>query len=124
MQLTIPQLKRQHSAEPLAKPTASPAARANSGSPISGTPALTTESSADMVPTKSASALPSDLGTEGSVGSPFKKQRASLPGFDDGVRKSLGAALLGAKEKTDSVGGVPAGASGASEEKMEEADEL
>lgn len=30
------------------------------------------------------------------MGSPYKKQRASLPGFDEGVRKSLGATLMGA----------------------------
>lgn len=60
-----------------------------------------------------------ELGTEGTVGSPYKKQRASLPGFDDSVRKSLGAALMGAKERGNSEGSVPA-----LETKMEEDEEL
>jgi hypothetical protein len=53
------------------------------------------------------------------VASPFKKQRASLPGFDDSVRKSLGAALMGTKERGNSEGNVPA-----LETKMEEDEEL
>ncbi|KAF2178818.1 hypothetical protein K469DRAFT_325011 [Zopfia rhizophila CBS 207.26] len=115
-------LKRQHSAEPLNQPAASPAARGTSGSPISGTPIPATEGGAADPTTKPASALPSDLSTEGTVGSPFKKQRASLPGFDDSVRKSLGAALLGVgKEKSNSVGSTP---SGGLEMKMEEDEEL
>jgi len=60
------------------------------------------------------------LGTEGTVGSPFKKHRASLPGFDDGVRKSLGATLANAaKERGNSEGSIPAGPS-IEEVKMEE----
>ena len=35
------------------------------------------------------------MAPEAIVGSPFKKQRASLPGFDDSMRKSLGLDLLG-----------------------------
>ncbi len=34
------------------------------------------------------------MAPEALVGSPFKKHRASLPGFDDGVRRSLGAAFV------------------------------
>lgn len=72
------------------------------------------------------SSVPADLSTEGTVGSPFKKQRASLPGFDDTVRKSLGAALLGAqKERGSSEGTVPSSLGApALETKMEEDDEL
>jgi hypothetical protein len=55
----------------------------------------------------------SDLGTDGTIGSPFKKQRASLPGFDEGTRKSLASALAGAKERGNSEGNV-ASALGAS----------
>jgi hypothetical protein len=40
-------------------------------------------------PSNAPSAVP-DLGAEGSVGSPFKKQRSSLPGFDSDVRRKLG----------------------------------
>lgn len=73
------------------------------------------------------SSVPEILSTEGTVGSPFKKQRASLPGFDEGVRKSLGAALLGAqKERNNSEGNVTSSSLGAPalETKMEEDDEL
>ncbi|KAJ4305192.1 hypothetical protein N0V90_000723 [Kalmusia sp. IMI 367209] len=64
-----------------------------------------------------------DLGTESSVGSPFKKQRASLPGFDEGVRRSLGATLANAqKERGNSEGNVPTPS--IVETKMEEDDEL
>lgn len=110
------QLKRQHSAEPLNQ-NASPAARDTSGSPVSGAPASAVAESSTAATKSSAP----DLGTEGTVGSPFKKQRASLPGFEDSVRKSLGAALLGVqKERGNSEGDVPASL----EAKMEEDDEL
>ncbi|KAF2267996.1 hypothetical protein CC78DRAFT_33689 [Lojkania enalia] len=113
-------LKRQHSAEPLSKPIASPAARGSSSSPVSGTPSATAEPAAESSTTVKPS-VPTDLSTEGTVGSPFKKQRASLPGFDDGVRKSLGAALLGAKERGNSDSSMPASGLGT---KMEEDYEL
>lgn len=59
---------------------------------------------------------------ESSVASPFKKHRASLPGFDENVRKSLGQALLGAqKERGNSEGTIPATMI---ESRMEEDDEL
>ncbi|KAH7139497.1 hypothetical protein B0J11DRAFT_610859 [Dendryphion nanum] len=97
-------LKRQHSAEPLNRVTASPAARGASGSPISGTPAPST----DTAPEPSTQAGPAPtLTIEGTVGSPFKKHRASLPGFDEGVRRSLGSALASAKERGNSEGTVP-----------------
>ncbi|KAF2660561.1 hypothetical protein K491DRAFT_589024 [Lophiostoma macrostomum CBS 122681] len=120
-------LKRQHSAEPLNRTTASPAARGNSGSPVSGTPAVIADAPSSE-PSNVKSSVPADLGTEGTIGSPFKKQRASLPGFDDGVRKSLGAALMGAqKERGNSDGNVPTSSSSATglETKMlEDEDEL
>ncbi|KAF2007094.1 hypothetical protein P154DRAFT_420919 [Amniculicola lignicola CBS 123094] len=123
-------LKRQHSAEPLNRPSASPAARGTSGSPISGTPAAL-DNTVVAEPAVLKTVVPADLSTEGSIGSPFKKQRASLPGFDDSVRKSLGAALMGAtKERGNSEGSLPVTATtgGASnslaETKMEEDDEL
>ncbi|KAF2712521.1 hypothetical protein K504DRAFT_373031 [Pleomassaria siparia CBS 279.74] len=113
-------LKRQHSAEPLNQ-TASPGDRGISGSPISGTPTspadTTTEASSSNALAPKVT-LP-DMGTESSVGSPFKKHRASLPGFDDSVRKSLGATLMGTKERGSSEGSVPA-----LETKMEEDEEL
>jgi hypothetical protein len=107
--LTILQLKRQHSAEPLNQ-TGSPVKQGSgSGSPISGAPLSNTNDTSsgifDAPSTKAAkSSLPSDLGAEGTIGSPFKKQRASLPGFEEGVRRSLGAELLGGKARGNSEG--------------------
>ena len=58
--------------------------------------------------------------TEGSVASPFKKHRASLPGFDENVRKSLGQSLT-QKERGNSEGTIPPTTM---ESKMEEDEEL
>lgn len=80
------------------------------------------------------SSVPAELSTEGTVGSPFKKHRASLPGLDLGAKKSLAGALLGAKERVGSEGHLPAslneavgGSAGAGvsglETKMEEDEE-
>jgi hypothetical protein len=106
-------LKRQHSAEPLAR--GPPAGESSSGSPVSGTPA----------PSNSAAEGSSSTGAtadaETSVASPFKKHRASLPGFDESVRKSLGQALLGQKERGNSEGTIP---TTTIESKMEEDEEL
>ena len=114
------QLKRQHSAEPLNR-TAEPTNRGASGSPISGTPVSSSEATTDASTTVKSS-IP-DLGTESGVGSPFKKQRASLPGFDEGVRRSLGATLANAqKEPGNSESNVPTPS--IVETKMEEDDEL
>jgi hypothetical protein len=109
-------LKRQHSAEPLNALSASP-----SHSPTSGTPVSSGLDIGGGEPAnKTASAVPADLSTVGSIGSPFKKHRASLPGFDDSVRKSLGAELLGGKQdKSNSAGNLPS-----TTFKMEEDEEL
>ena len=83
---------------------------------MSGTPAPDPMSPGEA----SSSKAPAELSTEGSIASPFKKQRASLPGFDDNVRKSLGQALLSAqKERGNSEGNIPT-----IETKMEEDEEL
>jgi hypothetical protein len=136
--LTTTQLKRQHSAEPMNQP-GSPVKRGSiSGSPISGAPLIdANDTGPGIFEAPSAkvakSSLPSDLGTEGTVGSPFKKQRASLPGFDESARRSLGAELLGAKSRGNSEGNLisnalgPQSASAApllSGSKMDEDDEL
>lgn len=115
--LTYSQLKRQHSAEPLGRASA-PSVSDASGSPLSGTsvPGITTTEASSSAPTKSTDPEPSS-----SIASPFKKQRASLPGFDDNVRKSLGQALMGAqKERGNSEGNIPS----TLETKMEEDEEL
>ncbi|KAL5436346.1 hypothetical protein PMIN07_001725 [Paraphaeosphaeria minitans] len=111
-------LKRQHSAEPLNQ-TGESANHGASGSPISGTPVPAGEIDSILAVKLSVP----DLASETSVGSPFKKQRASLPGFDEGVRKSLGATLAEAqKERGNSEGHLPTPS--IVETKMEEDDEL
>lgn len=114
----FPQLKRQHSAEPLGRP-AGPSHSDSTGSPLSGTPAPDASSTAEASSSGAAiaSAEPS---TQNSIASPFKKQRASLPGFDDNVRKSLGQALMDAHQgRANSDGNIPT-----IETKMEEDEEL
>ncbi|EOA82390.1 uncharacterized protein SETTUDRAFT_95379 [Exserohilum turcica Et28A] len=111
-------LKRQHSAEPVGRPVG-PSVSDASGSPLSGTPAPDACSTNDGP--SSAPANPStEPSSSSSVASPFKKQRASLPGFDETVRKSLGQALMGAsKERGNSESNIPT-----IETKMEEDEEL
>ncbi|OCK76664.1 hypothetical protein K432DRAFT_305887 [Lepidopterella palustris CBS 459.81] len=103
-------LKRQHSAEPLNAPSPQTRKSPASNSPVSGTPAPTSLSTAatsttidtsanGTEPATKPSAIPSDIAPEAIVGSPFKKQRASLPGFDEGVRKGLGLDFLGASKE-------------------------
>ncbi|KAH9871896.1 hypothetical protein J1614_006154 [Plenodomus biglobosus] len=113
-------LKRQHSAEPLGRPTASPSAD-DSASPLSGTPAPGASSQAEASSSATVEKPSAQLTNESSIASPYKKHRASLPGFDDNVRKSLGATLLSAqKERGNSEGNIPA----TIEAKMEEDEEL
>ncbi|KAF2843616.1 hypothetical protein M501DRAFT_917291, partial [Patellaria atrata CBS 101060] len=100
-------LKRQHSAEPLNahSPQKSPApaspSKDNTPDPSASTTGALDASNVSSVTNNSTlppalgAGIPnltaSDVTPESIVGSPFKKQRASLPGFDDSVRKSLGA---------------------------------
>lgn len=121
--LTFLQLKRQHSAEPLSHSLGSPTNDA-SRSPMTGTP-VPGASIGEV--SLSAAAAAVAAGTSGpdesSIASPYKKQRASLPGFDDNVRKSLGQALMGVqKERGNSEGNIH-GSVGL-ETKMEEDEEL
>ncbi|KAF2457761.1 hypothetical protein BDY21DRAFT_342712 [Lineolata rhizophorae] len=141
-------LKRQHSAEPIAPPTATTASRTTPPfTTTNGTdPLLPTSTSADLasatalgrstsVDTGAATATTaSSTGTaassggpssttaaaaaeplEGIIGSPFKKQRASLPAFDDDVRRGLSQKLVdavmgaGASGTGTSAGGMMAG---------------
>jgi hypothetical protein len=112
--LTAQQLKRQHSAEPLARGPS--VGESSSGSPVSGTPGPGNSAA------EGSSSTAATADSEGSVASPFKKHRASLPGFDENVRKSLGQALLGAqKERGNSEGTIP---TTTAESKMEEDEEL
>ncbi|KAL1635362.1 hypothetical protein SLS56_001786 [Neofusicoccum ribis] len=89
-------LKRAHSADPVhdASPTKSPPAL---DFPASGS-ASAALSPGSEVPTSAAAALAAkDIAPDvAAIGSPFKKQRASLPGFDEGVRSNLGSALANA----------------------------
>ncbi|KAI0580490.1 hypothetical protein Ptr902_10377 [Pyrenophora tritici-repentis] len=108
------QLKRQHSAEPLGRP----GGPSTDMSPLS-TPGLDATSAAEA----SSSAAPNttELNDTSSIASPFKKQRASLPGFDDSVRRSLGQAIMGAQKehRGNSESHIPT-----IETKMEEDEEL
>ncbi|KAJ4349163.1 hypothetical protein N0V95_004805 [Ascochyta clinopodiicola] len=107
-------LKRQHSAEPLGRGVS--AGESSSGSPLSGTPAPGSSTA------EASTSAPTPGDAESSIASPFKKHRASLPGFDENVRKSLGQTLLGAqKERGNSEGTIP---TTTVESKMEEDDEL
>ncbi|KAF2398360.1 hypothetical protein EJ06DRAFT_480361 [Trichodelitschia bisporula] len=80
-------LKRQHSAEPLSANSPTPQTRKSS--PTVSTPS---DNGATLLDPSSAlgSSVPSDLAQESIIGSPFKKQRSSLPGLDESVRKKLG----------------------------------
>jgi len=112
-------LKRQHSAEPMGRPSASPGAE-GSASPLSGTPGPgpSSQGEASSATTENPSTQPKN---ESSIASPYKKHRASLPGFDDHVRKSLGQTLLGAqKDRGNSEGNI----STTIEARMEEDEEL
>ncbi|KAK0662607.1 hypothetical protein DIS24_g1598 [Lasiodiplodia hormozganensis] len=96
-------LKRAHSADPVQdSPTKSPADFTPSGS------ASAALSPGSEVPTSAAAALAAkEVAPEAAVvGSPFKKQRASLPGFDEGVRSNLGSALANASSSSV-LGGAP-----------------
>ncbi|CAN9139367.1 hypothetical protein CUC08_Gglean005881 [Alternaria sp. MG1] len=111
-------LKRQHSAEPLGRP-AGPSHSDSTGSPLSGTPAPDASSAAGPSSPRATDAT-AEPSSQNSVASPFKKQRASLPGFDDNVRKSLGQALMDAHQgRANSDGNIPT-----IETKMEEDEEL
>ncbi|KAI7221170.1 hypothetical protein KC333_g1954 [Hortaea werneckii] len=87
-------LKRQHSAEPLGEPSAtrkSPYLRHEEDSPA-GTPASVKSTSANAG-TPPDGSLPS-LRQEGlldTIGSPFKKHRASMPGLGSGTFAPLGS---------------------------------
>ncbi|KAF2644867.1 hypothetical protein P280DRAFT_182129 [Massarina eburnea CBS 473.64] len=111
-------LKRQHSADPITSKD-----RGASNSPITSPSAKI----GGLIPADSSTAKSSatDLGIEGTVGSPFKKHRASLPGFDESVRKSLGASLstTSGKERGNSEGSVAPPPS-LIETKMDEDEEL
>lgn len=55
--------------------------------------------------------LPPDLAFDGTVGSPFKKQRSSLPGFDNDVRKKLGLDTVAENgPRRESEGGIASAA--------------
>ena len=88
----LPQLKRQHSAEPLPEPSStrkSPYLK-NEESPSGGTPQSINSTSANAgTPPEGMSPMPSDLPE--TVGSPFKRHRASVQGLDSGIMGPLGS---------------------------------
>merc|ERR1712029_34009 len=87
-------LKRQHSAEPLGEPSAtrkSPYLRHEEDSPA-GTPASvkSTSANAGTPPDGSIPALRQESLLD-TIGSPFKKHRASMPGLESGTFAPLGS---------------------------------
>lgn len=82
--LTLPQLKRQHSAEPLSSGGAT-----SNDTPASGTTPPPASIGRSITPPKatpvkpSEPALPTGDVTEAFLGSPLKKQRASVSGADE-----------------------------------------
>jgi hypothetical protein len=114
--IDLGQLKRQHSAEPLEAP--SPAPQNRKASPSATTPTSTDSPSANgegpSTNIAPASAVPSNVDAENIIGSPFKKQRASLPGLDETTRK-LSDELGGPRRESESAilasGGVLSGSS-------------
>ncbi|KAF2761004.1 hypothetical protein EJ05DRAFT_491840 [Pseudovirgaria hyperparasitica] len=67
----------------------------------------TTSSSAPNSGAPTPSLPPSDVPPEALVGSPFKKQRASLPGFEESVRKSLFSKFENKEPTAKGVTGKP-----------------
>jgi hypothetical protein len=61
-------------------------------------------------PTSVPSALP-DLGAEGAIGSPFKKQRSSFPGIDSDVRRKLGLEAVNNGPRRESESAIASTAS-------------
>ncbi|TKA70304.1 hypothetical protein B0A49_05390 [Cryomyces minteri] len=87
-------LKRQHSAEPLngASPTARKSPNLNASDSSTNATPTSASSSTAIAPTPSggvSASLPSDAPSEAFVGSPYKKQRASMPGLDDALKQDL-----------------------------------
>ena len=86
------QLKRQHSAEPIAEPTStrkSPHLK-NEDSPSGGTPQSINSTSANAgTPPEGMSPVHGD--TPEVVGSPFKRHRASMPGLNSGILGPIGS---------------------------------
>lgn len=109
------QLKRHLSAEPLNVP--SPKEQDRKQSPLATTPTSTDIPALDLTGASNGiasftpgslqpppSGLLADLEPGAVIGSPFKKQRASLPGFDEGVRKKLGldSNIVGPRRESES----------------------
>lgn len=100
-------LKRQHSAEPLE--AQSPAPQNRKASPSAATPTSTNSpvpangegSSVSMAP---ASAVPANISNpENIIGSPLKKQRASLSGLDETAVRKISDELSGPRRESESA---------------------
>lgn len=109
----LPQLKRQHSAEPLPDTSSmrkSPHLKTEE-SPSAGTPQSINSTSANAgTPPEGMSPMRSDT-QESAIGSPFKRQRASIQGLDSGILSALSSSAndsypssaLAAGHKDDSL---------------------
>ncbi|KAL6718981.1 hypothetical protein ACLMJK_003216 [Lecanora helva] len=94
-------LKRQHSADPTDSPSPAPAHRASSAShtPTAGsTPPYLPSDPPLLLPNAAYDGGSTRTPEEGSIGSPLKKQRASLSGIDEqSLRSNFGLGLTGAQ---------------------------
>lgn len=104
--LTLHQLKRQHSAEPLSDISSarkSPHLKGPAESPTAGTP-----QSVNSLTANAGTPPPDDLTMSSDVpetiGSPYKKQRPSLAGLDESALSSLTPVL---QEQPAVTGSVP-----------------
>jgi hypothetical protein len=89
----------------------SPKEQDRKASPDAITPTATDATSQPTIPNglfteppipEPLSAVPTNIEPEAVVGSPFKKQRSSLPGFDENVRKKLGLDAVAGNARRES----------------------
>ena len=99
--LIMIQLKRQHSADPIDSPSPAPANRASSAShtPTTGsTPPHLSNDPPVLLPNTAYDGGSARILEEGIIGSPLKKQRASLSGIEEqSLRSKFGLGLTGAQ---------------------------
>ncbi|KAK8238034.1 hypothetical protein HDK77DRAFT_163600 [Phyllosticta capitalensis] len=123
-------LKRAHSAEPAENP--SPSRRSPfGGSDTPGTSSTNALSPGVEAPTSAAAALAAKEIAPEAIGSPFKKQRASLSGFEEktGFGGAAGAPASShhhdpARSLSEGNASIPAGTLQIKQEKMDEDEEL
>ena len=94
------QLKRQHSADATDSPSPAPAHRASpaEGTPITGSPPHVSNDAPTLLPSAAYNGGSTRIPDEAIIGSPLKKQRASLSGIDEeSLSSRFGLGLQGAQ---------------------------